>query len=772
VQPRAIIGFACGGLVAVIGLTICLVAQTGNASSSESRSRATGPARGSSYLGSESCRECHEDQYATWKKSLHVQMTRPIAEARLAGDFSPGTRLEQNGRSYRMETRGGKYYISVAHGDRPPETFEVHYTLGAKRFQGYLSRLPDGRIYVLPVFWRVDARQWIDYAVIGPVPDGPHEYRQIWNFNCVNCHATNLAPNYSTDSNRYQTTWTEMGIGCEACHGPGSGHVTLMRTEPHIADAARASRTNDPAYGEKLRIFSPRTAPKRQVFDSCAYCHGNKKNLFLGFSAGDRYEDYALPFLVSEPIPENDPQGDYWPDGRPNRFNRPQALMTSGCFKSGTIACTDCHRMHGSENDHALKVPAARTDLLCVQCHKSIAAPGAGDRGPGAAEAPAAAASERRGPRRALFARWGARSESSRSAWGWGPTRIEKSGPAASDDPIAANDQTASRPINAGRPVSLDSAGVSAHTHHKADSPGSRCIECHMSDVNWRLLTRRRDHTFSPPVPEMTAAYGAPNPCTTCHDDRTPEWAAAVMDRWYGNRDRRRAVVATAEVMYRAGSGDAGAIPQLAEVAVDSRVGPVLRASAADFVAHLAEKQTSLDGSTRAIVLTRLARASTDPEAIVRAAATDALGALKDRRAVPALTARLSDSARTIRVGAAAALLQLNVGSLDGPAGGVLERAQEEYAASLRTFPDNARHHMLLAWLTASRGRSAESEADLRIAAKLAPDDPQPLMMLGGVLAEQSRFEEAIAVWTAAKKLAPDNAALERLIAETKRRLK
>ena len=44
---------------------------------------------------------------------------------------------------------------------------------------------------------------------------------------------------------------------------------------------------------------------------------------------------YALPFLISAPIPDNDLQGEFWPDGRPNRFNRPQALTLSGCFKAG-----------------------------------------------------------------------------------------------------------------------------------------------------------------------------------------------------------------------------------------------------------------------------------------------------------------------------------------------------------------------------------------------------------------------------------------------------
>src|SRR5438132_13024957 len=105
------------------------------------------------YVGSEACRRCHVPQYDSWKKSLHVQMTKPIAGARVVGDFRPGTRLEQYGRAYAMEARDGRYFISVTRGRRPAETFEVHYTLGVNRFQGYLSKLPDGRIYVLPVFW-------------------------------------------------------------------------------------------------------------------------------------------------------------------------------------------------------------------------------------------------------------------------------------------------------------------------------------------------------------------------------------------------------------------------------------------------------------------------------------------------------------------------------------------------------------------------------------------------------------------------------------------
>src|SRR5438876_9718349 len=86
------------------------------------------------YLGSPACQRCHQSSYDTWRRTLHVQMTKPIAEARVEGDFgtaaAPVT-VNQNGRSYSMDVRGGKYFVTVARSSRPAEKFEVHYTLGA-----------------------------------------------------------------------------------------------------------------------------------------------------------------------------------------------------------------------------------------------------------------------------------------------------------------------------------------------------------------------------------------------------------------------------------------------------------------------------------------------------------------------------------------------------------------------------------------------------------------------------------------------------------------
>jgi tetratricopeptide (TPR) repeat protein len=759
---------------------------------------AAAPAPQPAYVGSDACQSCHEAEHAQWKRSLHVRMTKPIDEALVAGDFD--ATLEAGGRTYTMAVRDGRRVVAVARGAQPAESFDVHYTLGAGQFQGYLSRLPDGRIYVLPVFWSVADRRWIDWKQITPVPEGEHDLRQIWNVNCVNCHATNLEKNYDAATNTYRTAWTEMGLGCETCHGPGRPHVELMREwerDPATRPAYDASSRNR-QLGSILRIFSPRSADRRQVFDTCAYCHGNKVNYFFGFAAGDRYEDFASPFLLSQPLPESDQQGEFWPDGRPSRFNRPQALMQSGCFDRSEITCTNCHVAHGSRNAHSLKVGVrdamgaitAQSDALCTQCHTRLTV---------------------------------------------------DSRQSTADSRQSRTDGGLSRSSSLSTVDRQLLTSLSEHTRHPDDSPGSRCVECHMSDVNWRLLIRRRDHTFAAPVPELTARYGIPNACTTCHDARTPEWAAGVMDRWYGDAERRQAAVRRADILYAAGAGEPAALPGLARLAVDRSESAVIRASAAEFIGRLAaggmlpessrgESQTQYEaargqasrtgsagaglkpGSTKPgdtapspvvsapppegaprsaappgpapdlvappsgaarltpAIVNALIGAAADPEPVVRAAAVRALGAAGERRAMSPLAARLVDRVRVVRVNAADALLSLGVWSLDGHAGAALARALEEHAASLRTFSDQAGKQAALGWLDMNRGRTGEAARALDLARRIDPSDPRPLVYQGIMAARESRYDAAIRLWRDARQRDPQYPNIDRLIAEAEKR--
>ena len=706
------------------------------------------PVEASGYVGSGACQACHRDAYERWRSSLHIQMTRPVAEATVLGDFSREARLSAHGRSYVFGTRQGKPFVTVRAEGRAAETYQVDYTLGAKRFQGYLSTLPDGRMYVLPVFWHVQNKRWLDWKETTPIPDGAHDMKQIWNVNCFNCHATNLERGFTAATKSYRTEWTELGIGCEACHGPGKAHVALAQTWERDPSAmpTYSSHASNRALSDVLKIFSPRTAEARRTFDTCAYCHGNKRNVFTGFRAGDRYEDHALPFLVSEPLPEFDTQGEFWPDGRPNRFNRPQALTLSGCFKAGAVTCTSCHLAHGpAANPFSLKVDITNGrsgDGLCTQCHQGPADAGA----PAEAQSPLARVTSR-----------SADTAESREPWA--------------------------------------DAALARHTFHAADSTGSRCVNCHMSDANWRLLTRRRDHTFQPPVPETTAGFGIPNACTTCHDDKTPEWAARQMDAWWGDAARRQKSLRLTTTLYAAGTGDATALPGLASLAVDRKEGAVIRASALEYIGRLAgarvidaspmQSQTSTERSRTAgaataarhgrvepKVLGALLGAASAPEPMVRASAVRALGTLdqRDERVVAVLMARLVDDARVVRARAAESLLALDIATAPGRAGEALAKAQLELAASLRSFPESAPQQAALAWLHAERGEVEAAERAVDAALAVDPALARPYVIRGVLAARAGRFNDALASWKTARERDPRTPNIDRMIDEATRR--
>jgi predicted CXXCH cytochrome family protein len=704
------------------------------------------------YLGSQSCARCHDAEHKQWKDSLHIKMTKPIAEATVVGDFRDGTRFADHDRSYVFGTKGGKPFVSVSFGGRPPETFTVDYMLGAKNYQGYLSTLPEGKIFVLPVFWHIATKRWLDWKEITPIPDGAHDIRQIWNSNCFNCHATNIVRGYDIDEKTFKSTWTEMGIGCEACHGPGKPHVTLM--EAWEKDPASKPKYDNSANNKQLsallKTFSTKSSEPRKVYDTCAYCHGNKKNTFVGFKGGDSYADYAMPFILSDPIPQDDLQGEFWPDGRPNRFNRPQALALSGCFKAGAISCASCHLSHGSPNAFSLKVNINHGrdgDQLCTQCHSTPKTANASFRGPS---------------------------------------------------------------------PSFTGDGLEAHTFHRADSAGSRCISCHMSDVNWRLLSRRRDHTFQAPVPENTAQFGIPNACTTCHDDRTPEWAVKQMDGWWGNEARRIKSAALAATMYRAGSGDGTALPDLARLAIDRSEGFVIRASAADYIGQLiaqsrsgtavrrsvAQTQTSAERPsndrgtpverpsndrgtpverssnvrrTPAVVtpaiVNALIGAANDPEPTVRAAAVESLGLVGDReRSVAPLLARLGDQSRVVRAKTAEVLANFGIVELPGAAGDRLRTAQNEYIAGLDTFPDVASNHAQKGWLESERGNVMVARDALNKATKVEPNYAFPWVIKGVLSAREGKFGEAVEMWKKARSIEPSYPNIDQLIAEAEKR--
>ena len=164
-----------------------------------------------------------------------------------------------------------------------------------------------------------------------------------------------------------------------------------------------------------------------------------------------------------------------------------------------------------------------------------------------------------------------------------------------------------------------------------------------------------------------------------------------------------------------------------------------------------------------------LIAAASDPEATVRTHAVRALSALGDRRAVPALTARLVDRSRVVRMHAAEALAQLGVVTLTGNVGAALRRAQDEYVASLGTFGDNAGDHLALGWFEMERRNDVEAIAALQRALLLSPDNPKPRVFLGVIAARRGDYAGAIREWKKVRSAQPSYPNIDRLIEEAER---
>jgi tetratricopeptide (TPR) repeat protein len=142
----------------------------------------------------------------------------------------------------------------------------------------------------------------------------------------------------------------------------------------------------------------------------------------------------------------------------------------------------------------------------------------------------------------------------------------------------------------------------------------------------------------------------------------------------------------------------------------------------------------------------------------------------QSERVLPALTARLVDESRVVRARTAAALLALGYVELPGRAGQALAAAQDEYAASMQSFPDMASNHAQLGWLEASRGRPDAAQQALDRAIHIDATYPRPYIIKGVLEARAGRYQAAIDFWKKARSLDPGSPRIDELIAEAEKR--
>jgi len=313
-------------------------------------------------------------------------MTAEATQENVLGAFD-GRTLTYLGVTARMSRdTDGKYWMRFTAPDRAPRQVEVVRTVGSHRYQQYLAR-DDDVYFRLPIAWQIDEARFMhmNEAFLTPDPPAPPPGHAVdfadydrhvtrWNDNCIFCHNVDPDPGLRSDGH-FESTVAQLGIGCEACHGPGAEHEAL-NTDPVRRYALHLSGRPDPT------IVSPRRLSRSRANDVCGRCHGQRKAQHVGpflregdpFVPGDDLAETTEPLFVDTPLggDEHAFESRFWRDGTPRlTAYELQGLLLSACTMRGEMSCLDCHSMH--EADPAMQVrETARGDAACEACHEHL----------------------------------------------------------------------------------------------------------------------------------------------------------------------------------------------------------------------------------------------------------------------------------------------------------------------------------------------------------------------------------------------------------------
>ena len=304
------------------------------------------------YVGAESCAKCHEEEHKLWAGSHHHDAMAEATDETVLGDFDNAV-FESQGVTSRFFKKDGKFFVNTEGPDGNYTDFEVAYTFGLDPLQQYLVPFPGGRLQCLTVAWDTHGKKW--YSLY---PDQKIDHSdwlhwtkgaQSWNTMCADCHSTNLQKNYDIEKKEFNTTWSEINVSCEACHGPGSHHVEWA--ESGAVGRMMTPESGDGRFGLVTKL---KDVDNKLLVERCARCHSRRGQI-------SPYHDHTgelLDHYVTETLRE----GLYHADGQIlDEVYVYGSFRQSKMYHKG-VRCTDCHE------PHSIRLRAEGNDL-CIRCH-------------------------------------------------------------------------------------------------------------------------------------------------------------------------------------------------------------------------------------------------------------------------------------------------------------------------------------------------------------------------------------------------------------------
>jgi predicted CXXCH cytochrome family protein len=334
-------------------------------------------ATAATFVGSETCAGCHRAQAQLWRGSQHQLAMQHASDKSVLGDFGDVT-FEYHVVRSRFFRKDGKFFVETDGPDGRLTPFEVKYTFGVDPLQQYLVEFPDGRLQALSLAWDTRPKDTGGQRWFHLYPDEEIKHddvlhwtrlNQNWNFTCAGCHSTGVRKNYDAATDRFATSFAEISVGCEACHGQGSRHAGWARAQqswwpfgksddPRKGLLVRFDERDgvvwpiNPDTGNARRSVAP--ALVRKEVETCGLCHARRGEFSEAWVPGRSLSDtHAVSPLA---------RGLYSADGQMlDEVYDYGSFKQSRMFAAG-VTCGDCHEPHAAK----LRAPA---DGVCLQCH-------------------------------------------------------------------------------------------------------------------------------------------------------------------------------------------------------------------------------------------------------------------------------------------------------------------------------------------------------------------------------------------------------------------
>ena len=326
------------------------------------------------FVGSEACADCHADQFSTWETSTHAKAGGIPSNQRVLAPFDGEKIILQNG-WFIPYKKNNRYYFRAQEDGFSEVRYEVVGVVGGGHLHGggtqtYFGLFPDGTMRLLPFDYHPGSKTWFfetnDLSGWVPASESisPRKFSE-WppsrilgldseKKNCQQCHGSQIVTSFVSEIGKYETTFTDLSINCESCHGPGKSHISLME------------------YGEDIirgytGIESLKGITKEESVNICAQCHGLKDMLRPGYLPGKDFESFfSTKFAMLGGNP-------YFPDGRIRAFGYQQNHVFSDCYLNGSMTCVDCHNPHsnGYQDVNRVSLKGRFDNGQCTSCHAS-----------------------------------------------------------------------------------------------------------------------------------------------------------------------------------------------------------------------------------------------------------------------------------------------------------------------------------------------------------------------------------------------------------------